>query len=119
MKTKIELKTPKELIESHNAMTYVALAKGGLWLSSATLCGAVIGGIYSAISTETTQVLLAVVQACQALAFICVTVLGYHGYKGHRLFHELRHWGDSPETGNANDANYQPPDPSTDTQGAQ
>lgn len=92
-----KVKTPKELIEAHNAAAYVLLAKIGLWVAATTLFCAIIGGLISAFSTGTTTVLLAVVQACQALAFIAITVLGYHGYKGHRLFHELRHFNDAPE----------------------
>ena len=91
------MKTPKELIESHNAAAYVLLAKTALWVAAMTLFCAIVGGVISAFATGTTTVLLAVVQACQALAFIVITVLGYHGYKGHRLFHELRHFNDSPE----------------------
>lgn len=100
-----ELQSPKAIIESHNAMTYVFLAKIGLWVASLTLFCAIIGGVISAFATGTTTVLLAVVQACQALAFISATVLGYHGYKGHRLFHELRHFNDQTEQ----DQQYTPP----------
>jgi len=87
------MKTIKELIESHNAVAYVMLSKIALWLVAATLVGIVIGGVIATIHGNT-QITLAVVQACQALSFISITVLGYHGYKGHRLFHELRHWRD-------------------------
>jgi len=96
------MKNLRQIIESHNAVAYVVLAKGALWLVSATLFGMVLGGDWL-VSHGDTAVALAVVQACQALAFIAITVLGYHGYKGHRLLHELRHWSDPVNVRSTND----------------
>ncbi len=83
----------KKTIESKPAMLYVSLAKSGLWLSSSTLVGVVIGGVYATLQGNFTMV-NNVVQACQVLTIICVSILGWHGYKGNHILHAFRHWND-------------------------
>jgi cytochrome b subunit of formate dehydrogenase len=84
-------------IEGENGRVYVTLAKLGLWMCSVCLTLIIIGGIRMMISGDT-DTIGNVVQACQVLAMIAISVLGYHGYSGTRIFHALRHMIDgTPE----------------------
>jgi hypothetical protein len=85
----------KDYIERHKEpKIYPLLAKFGLWLVSLTLFIIMIHCWTDILFGNNWQHIGTAIQACQALSLICITVLGYHGYRGHRIFHELRHWKD-------------------------
>lgn len=73
-----------DALDKRDTNAYVSLAKIGLWAVTAVL---ITVTIVAAIRQE----LGVVVQAVQALAFVAITVLGYHGYKGGQILHVLRH----------------------------
>lgn len=84
---------PKIVEEHPHAYLYVRLAKAGLWATSAALClsiGASLNGLWHGDAAAIGNL----VQACQVAAIVSVTVLGWHGYKGQHLLHNLRHWKD-------------------------
>lgn len=86
------------VIEGENGRFYVGLAKFGLWVCALTLAFVIFGGLRRAFAGDT-AVVGNMIQACQVLAMIAISVLGYHGYSGNRIFHALRHWNDGkPET---------------------
>lgn len=71
--------------DNPNGAAYIFLAKCALWLAAVTLIGVMVGGIISVVHGSTAMV-GNLVQASQVLAFIAITVMGYHGYKGRMLF---------------------------------
>jgi len=86
------MKTLKQMIEDHDHAKVVPMvSKAVLWISGFVLVGIVIYGTIETIRGTTVH-LDSVVRACQALSVIAIAVLGWHGYTGHRLFHELRNW---------------------------
>lgn len=86
------MKNLKQMIEDHeHAKVVPMLAKSVLWTAGVVLIGIVLYGVTATIQGNTAHI-GHIVQACQVLSLIAITVLGWHGYTGHRLFHELRHW---------------------------
>jgi hypothetical protein len=85
-------------LDKRNIGVYVTLAKGGLWVIAVVLLWVVCtmaGGSLVSGTEETARWVgpcSTIVQACQVGAMICITVLGWHGYKGSRIFHILRNW---------------------------
>lgn len=75
---------------------YVSLAKMGLWLVSCVLVAVIIACVYRCVYYwgYNTAILTVIVEASQVLVVIAVTVMGWHGYRGSRIFHLLRHWND-------------------------
>ncbi len=80
-------------IEGPAGRIYTGLAKAGLWTAATTLSAVIVRSINGAIAGDTAAI-GNVIQACQVMSMIAITVLGYHGYKGTRIFHNLRHWND-------------------------
>lgn len=76
---------------------YTSLAKAALWLASIILVWIVVTLSVHCVEYGgyCTANLSIIVEACQVLVVLSVTVMGWHGYKGSRIFHLLRHWNDS------------------------
>lgn len=70
---------------------YVSLAKVALWAVGVviTIVGttALCSGNYAVA-----------VSACQVMVMLAVSVLGFHEYKGSRVFHLVRHWNDEKDS---------------------
>ncbi len=86
-----------EKVDGKDGRVYIALAKTGLWTCSATLSAVIVMGVKKTLAGDPAMI-GNVVQACQVLSMIAITVLGYHGYKGTRIFHALRHWNDGNDS---------------------
>lgn len=85
-------------LDRRNIGVYVSLAKYGLWITSAVLLVIIASGsVVFMIDGFSSGVAGVVVQACQVAAMISITVLGFHGYEGSRIFHILRHLGDGKD----------------------
>jgi hypothetical protein len=82
-----------EKVEGPTGRIYIGLAKMGLWTCSLSLSAVISQSITQLVHGDKSAV-SNLTQACSVLSMICVTVLGYHGYKGTRIFHALRHWDD-------------------------
>lgn len=81
-----------EELDRRNINIFISLAKIGLALVAFILIGTISSGIHVAlIQGFHIGIMSVVVQACQALAFISITVLGYHGYRGSRVLYLARH----------------------------
>lgn len=86
-----------EKVDGKDGRVYIALAKAGLWTCSATLSSIIVMGVKKTLHGDPAMI-GNVVQACQVLSMIAITVLGYHHYDGTRIFHALRHWNDGNDS---------------------
>lgn len=77
-------------LDKRDISPYVSLAKAGLWVATAVLVVAASVALSRGLKGDTGS-LGTVVSAMQVLAVIALSVLGWHGYKGNRVFHLLRH----------------------------
>ena len=82
-------------LDSRQINVYITLAKYGLWFIAVMLVCIVLSSVLAACSgnpldASRIQIIGVVVQACQVGAMICITILGWHGYRGSRVFHVLR-----------------------------
>lgn len=81
-----------EELDRRNINIFISLAKIGLALVAFILVGTISSGIHVAlVQGFHIGIMSVVVQACQALAFISITILGYHQYRGSRILYLLRH----------------------------
>lgn len=71
---------------------YVVLSRIALWLTSSVLLGVIVVTAFIAVRGDL-SVIGNLISAAQALTFIAVTVLGYHGYRGMAMgrFKQLSH----------------------------
>ncbi len=91
------IKVVVDKIEGPAGRIYTGLAKTGLWASAISLSAVVVRSVNGALAGDTAAI-GNVIQACQVMSMIAITVLGYHGYKGTRIFHNLRHWNDGNDS---------------------
>jgi hypothetical protein len=98
MKPTVIVTDAVQKIEGPKGRIYVGLAKLGLWMCALILTLLIVLMCLAGIGDRTlirgASVVSNVIQACQVLSMISITVLGYHGYHGTRILHALRHWND-------------------------
>lgn len=74
-------------LDKRNVSVYVSLAKAALWLVAVLMVVIIVNEISYGRLARVDHV----IGASQVLTLVAVTVLGWHGYKGSRVLHILRH----------------------------